>query len=34
MFLSKLSHICINPDRVECLGLNPDWNLESNEFEG
>ena len=31
-FLSKELHICINADRVECLGLNPDWNLDSNEL--
>jgi hypothetical protein len=23
---------CLNADRVECLGLNPDWNLDSNEL--
>ena len=32
MLLSKSSHNCINADRVECLGLNPDWNSDNSEL--
>ena len=31
-FKYKLSHSCVKAEMVECLGLNPDWNLDNNEL--